>query len=839
LATSLPGNAAKDSFRQPNGLVNYLTSLVALDSRWPADVFLDYSYAGGAWTASGWEALPYGVPESFEAFVGGTRYHDSVPTLDGEILNYVSHHPDVDVFLVGHSQGGVVATAYLGYLRTNGRTPAVLKGLGGATGRIAGVVTVDSPLGGLTVSSLENVCAVLTLNSATCRTPNLLENLPQFDRIWTTGGADPKGSTHSLERALFAPAALSNQTLAVWAAHEGTRILTVGNTRDGVIAFGTIGALSTQWMKDESPVFSRTISKAILPPGVLDNLLTLLSMPVAIIAASHGIVLTDPDVLEAARLLMSGRVPAAGSLATPAAVGTAGGTATPISAGAAAPTTVAGTVTGAGGTPLGGIWVMGFNTAGNSAAVQSATDGTFMLNLPAGTYTLAFIDPTGGHATGYWAVGGYTASYAYAGSVDVATDPVRGLDVTLPPGYLISGRLLDPSGAPVADVAVLAMSPGGEPYGSTVTRADGKWQLLVASGAYIVEYVDPVGTWGAGYVGATSTTPDLASVTPIDVTTDTVRGDVVVGLPDPPTGVTAVSAGSTAQVVWSAPASDGGSPVTGYTATASPGGLSCTTTGAAACTISGLADGPYTVTVTAANAAGPSLPSDPSAQFRIDTTVPTATVPKAAFSVGAQLGTSTVPVQLAWTGSDTGSGIHRYEVTQSTGGGAYVSVGTTAAATYTRSLRPSSTTTYRFRIRAVDRAGNAFTGPAGPEFRVIRTQQSSTSVKYKGTWTTVRAGSASGGSYRYARASGASASYTFTGRSIAWVATRSTSSGRAKVYLDGRYVTTVDLRASAAAWRRVVYTRTWPTSGTHTIRVVCLATAGHPRVNVDAFVVLR
>ena len=75
-------------------------------------------------------------------------------------------------------------------------------------------------------------------------------------------------------------------------------------------------------------------------------------------------------------------------------------------------------------------------------------------------------------------------------------------------------------------------------------------------------------------------------------------------VPDAP-GAPAATAGD-AQVTasWAAPADDGGSPITGYTATASPGGQTCTSIGTS-CTIGGLANGtPCTVTITATNAIG-------------------------------------------------------------------------------------------------------------------------------------------------------------------------------------------------------------------------------------------
>jgi hypothetical protein len=58
------------------------------------------------------------------------------------------------------------------------------------------------------------------------------------------------------------------------------------------------------------------------------------------------------------------------------------------------------------------------------------------------------------------------------------------------------------------------------------------------------------------------------------------------------------------------------------------------------------------------------------------------------------------------------------------------------------------------------------------------------------------------------------------------------------VYVDGKLISTVNLYAATTTVRRVVFARTWTAVGTHTIKVVSLATGGR-RVDVDAFFVLR
>jgi RHS repeat-associated protein len=98
-------------------------------------------------------------------------------------------------------------------------------------------------------------------------------------------------------------------------------------------------------------------------------------------------------------------------------------------------------------------------------------------------------------------------------------------------------------------------------------------------------------------------------------------------VPAAPTSVVATAGNAAAAVSWTPP-SGGGSPITGYTVTSSPGSLTATTTGATTATVSGLTNGTsYTFTVTATNAIGTSAASSPSAAVTPSASAPAGGLP--------------------------------------------------------------------------------------------------------------------------------------------------------------------------------------------------------------------
>jgi len=91
--------------------------------------------------------------------------------------------------------------------------------------------------------------------------------------------------------------------------------------------------------------------------------------------------------------------------------------------------------------------------------------------------------------------------------------------------------------------------------------------------------------------------------------------EIPASAPGPPTSITGEAGDALVAVSWTPPGSDGGAAITSFTATASPGGATCTATApATTCTVTGLTNGtPYTFAVTATNAVGTSQASVSSA----------------------------------------------------------------------------------------------------------------------------------------------------------------------------------------------------------------------------------
>jgi hypothetical protein len=214
-----------------------------------------------------------------------------------------------------------------------------------------------------------------------------------------------------------------------------------------------------------------------------------------------------------------------------------------------------------------------------------------------------------------------------------------------------------------------------------------------------------------------------------------------------------------------------------------------------------------------------------------------------ALSTGSLI-TNLVPVPLTWpAATDDRPGPVAYEVQTSANAGLTWTnrpLANPAATAATVALAPSVN---RVRVRASDLSGNKgawFTRAV----TVSLAQENAAAVHYHtGAFARVRFTGSSGGYVKWASAAGRSAAYTASGRVFALVSTKAKARGKAKVYVNGVYQATIDLYAASTQPGRVVWRRTFSTSGTRTIKVVLTGTkraaATSKRVDIDAFVVLK
>jgi Tol biopolymer transport system component len=204
---------------------------------------------------------------------------------------------------------------------------------------------------------------------------------------------------------------------------------------------------------------------------------------------------------------------------------------------------------------------------------------------------------------------------------------------------------------------------------------------------------------------------------------------------------------------------------------------------------------------------------------------------------GATSGTR-VPVTVAWSGSGTEAAIASYKLQRLSAGSWNTVPLVPATATSVRLTLTAGSTSYRFRVRATDTAGEVSDIATGPAFKISQLQETSSAIKWSGIWSKQIVRTASGGKLRYTTWKNASATITFTGRAIAWIAPTGPKEGKAKVYLDGRLIASPNLRGATRA-QRVIAAASWNPVAVHRLKIVCLGTAGHPRVYIDAFVVIR
>ncbi|MFF2215362.1 peptidoglycan recognition protein family protein [Streptomyces antibioticus] len=209
-----------------------------------------------------------------------------------------------------------------------------------------------------------------------------------------------------------------------------------------------------------------------------------------------------------------------------------------------------------------------------------------------------------------------------------------------------------------------------------------------------------------------------------------------------------------------------------------------------------------------------------------DATAPTfATKPNLALRTGTVSATA-VPLTLNWKAADTTA---LKEVRLTAPAKTYGPTVTTAQHT----AKPGATTVWS--MKAYDMVGNTATASVTGTPVILQ----ETSAKRTGTWTSKSSTSYLGGKSLTSKTKNASLTWTFTGRSVAWVVSRASTSGQAYVYVDGKKVTTVDLKSSTTSYRNAIWTKTWSSAAKHTVKIVVVGTSKRPTITTDGLVYLK
>jgi hypothetical protein len=224
-----------------------------------------------------------------------------------------------------------------------------------------------------------------------------------------------------------------------------------------------------------------------------------------------------------------------------------------------------------------------------STTTSSTLTVTTSAGLAAGTYPFT-IDASGGGLSASTPATLLVQGFSIAASpssqtVAAGAAPTYPLTIT-PIGGFAGSVTLAATGLPAG--ATPSFNPNPATTSSTLT--------VTTSGSLAPgSYPFTIGGTSGGLTGGTSATLVVATV------------------PGAPTGISAVAGDASATVSWTAPAT-GGSPITGYLVTASPGGATASAGGSAtSTTVGGLTNGTgYTFTVQASNLVGSGSASSPS-----------------------------------------------------------------------------------------------------------------------------------------------------------------------------------------------------------------------------------
>ncbi|MHB0968145.1 MAG: fibronectin type III domain-containing protein, partial [Bellilinea sp.] len=133
-------------------------------------------------------------------------------------------------------------------------------------------------------------------------------------------------------------------------------------------------------------------------------------------------------------------------------------------------------------------------------------------------------------------------------------------------------------------------------------------------------------------------------------------------------------------------------------------------------------------------------------------------------------------------------------------------------------------------------AGDTGTGPTAPDGTPGAGvyQEGNANLVYNGSWPDWWDGNFSGSNQKYTDQEGSTASLTFNGTGVKWVALKRSYGGEAEVQVDGKLEAVVNLWSSNYQYQQVVFQKTHMAPGLHTIEIKAL----RGQIYIDALNVL-
>jgi hypothetical protein len=225
---------------------------------------------------------------------------------------------------------------------------------------------------------------------------------------------------------------------------------------------------------------------------------------------------------------------------------------------------------------------------------------------------------------------------------------------------------------------------------------------------------------------------------------------------------------------------------------------------------------------------------------------PTVSAPQVAFGPGRVTSTSPkrIPILVTWSASDPDA-IHRMHLQMMADGGPWTDVLLQGVPTsFSRALAFGRT--FNFRVRATDRQGNTSAWATGTPFDIVAVQENDVTA-FSDDWRIASDSRFFGGSARYTTTFRAGATHLFRPAvAMAWIGTKGPGYGSSVVDVDAgewRY-----FRSQYAPSRRsqqIIDRFQWSDNYcedldvcNHAISIICQASEGHPKCDVDALALL-